>query len=109
MLQQTQDQAAATRLELVPLSNVSPQPGFNPRTKRDKAKFAALQADIAANGVDQSILVKPDPDHDGHYLVIAGESRYLAALDAGHPFIPCSIREQDSPVNGLDRAVAENL
>lgn len=76
----------------LPVDSVHPS-DLNPRRRMDEASLAELAASIVANGVLQPILVRPMPDRDGHYEVICGARRVIAArhaVEAGH--LPKSFR-----------------
>jgi ParB/RepB/Spo0J family partition protein len=100
---------AERRVALLELASVHPRDGFNPRSKRDSQKFKQLRASVARRGVLQPLLVTPDPDHGEQYVIVAGESRYLAAVDAGVAEVPCLIDAVDGETGGLDDALVENL
>jgi len=54
--------------------------GNNPRNYFDPAEMAELTASVAANGVVQPIVVRPV--EGGGYMLIAGERRFRAAVEA---------------------------
>lgn len=67
---------------------------IDPRKGRKKAAFEQMVRSVAAKGVLQPILVRPvegDAEHD--FEVVAGNSRWQAAKDAGLTEIPALIRE----------------
>ena len=97
------------RVAMLPISSVRPRDGFNPRTKRDSEKFKRLKASVARRGVLQPVLVTPDPERDDLHVIVAGESRYLAAVDASLAELPCLIDSVDGDTGGLDDALVENL
>jgi ParB family chromosome partitioning protein len=44
---------------------------------------------VKAHGVLENLLIRPLPDKDSSYELIAGERRYRAALAAGLKEVPC--------------------
>lgn len=68
--------------------------GAQVRREFDKAGLAELAADIAARGVLQPVLVRPNPGKLD-YLLIAGERRVRAARMAGLGQVPAIIGEVD--------------
>lgn len=62
----------------------------------DKAALEELAASIRVDGVLQAIVVRPVAAHGktaGHYELVAGERRLIAAERAGLERIPASVRE----------------
>lgn len=70
-------------------------PGFNPRTFFDPKEHEEMVESVRKSGVLQSIVVRPDPEREGEYLVIAGERRVRAAKEAALSGIPSIIRFVD--------------
>ncbi|MDE8652159.1 PRTRC system ParB family protein [Novosphingobium album (ex Liu et al. 2023)] len=92
---------------LLPLSRIGK--GDNPRRYFDRKKHEELVASIRLRGILQPILLRPDPRSDGHYLIVAGERRYRAALEVFGPdgAIPVVIREMTDE-EALEAAIDEN-
>lgn len=103
------DRPATREQHTIPVARLHTQPGFNPRTKRDKDKYAGLVKSVQRRGVLQPILVAPHSEIDGEFVIIAGESRYLAACEAGLTEIPCVLDVPDAETGGLVDALLENL
>lgn len=91
---------------LIPLDRLLKSPDNARKTPHSAAALASLRASIAAKGILQNLIVRPERDDDGaetgFYYVTAGEGRRLAqiarAKDAEIPRdtpIPCVIRETD--------------
>lgn len=82
--------------------------GSNPRTYFDEKEMAALRASVKAQGVLQSILVRPLPN--GLYEIVAGERRWRAAKDElGEDYeIPVIIREM-SDAEATAAGASENI
>lgn len=67
-----------------------------------------LAESIKARGVMQNLTVVPDPDKDGHYLVVIGNRRLTAARAAGLKTLPCSIVEM-SEKDQISTMLLENM
>lgn len=91
---------------LIPLDRLIKSPDNARKTPHSAASLASLRASIAAKGILQNLIVKPEVGEDGtetgFYFVTAGEGRRLAqiarAKDAEIPRdtpMPCVIRETD--------------
>lgn len=79
-----------------------------PRQSFDDAGLAELADSIRAKGVLQAILLRPDPDAEGRYQIVAGERRWRAAKLAGLDRIPAIVRELDD-LETLEVAIVENV
>ncbi|MEL7061453.1 MAG: ParB/RepB/Spo0J family partition protein [Acidobacteriota bacterium] len=92
----------------VPIASVTPDPN-QPRTTM--GSLEELAASIRAKGVLEPILVRPMPDGlslAGDLLIISGERRYRASLEAGLEEIP--VIEMDvGEDEALEIALIENL
>jgi ParB/RepB/Spo0J family partition protein len=64
-------------------------------------------ATVRAEGVLKPVVVTPNDD--GDYNLVAGEGRFLAAVEAGCTEIPATIRSVDPDTGGLELAMIENL
>jgi ParB family chromosome partitioning protein len=84
--------AAAETVYEIRLDLISPDPG-QPRKEFDSAELDDLALSIEANGVIAPILLRPDPDQPGRYLIVSGERRYRASERARRTSIPALIRE----------------
>ncbi len=96
---------------MVPLSAVEPDP-HQPRTSM--GDLSELARSVEEKGVLEPILVRPKPsiglarNKGGHFLIISGERRYRAAMEAGLVEIP--VIEMDvSEEEALEIALIENL
>ena len=92
-------------LAMLAIANVVPHPG-QPRRNFDEAALDELAASIAARGVIQPIIVRPQ--HDGTYQLVAGERRWRAAQRAQLHEIPALIRDLDNR-EVMALALIENL
>jgi ParB/RepB/Spo0J family partition protein len=77
------------------------------RTEFDEASLAELAGDIAARGVLQPILLRPNPGMV-NFLLIAGERRFRAAKLAGLEAIPAIVGETDED-GAASMQIAENI
>jgi len=91
----------------VPIELLGPSP-LQPRRLFAEEDLADLAQSIAAQGVLQPILVRPDPKAHGRYEIVAGERRWRAAQRARLHEVPVLVRElRDVEVLGI--ALIENL
>ena len=97
----------ATASQTLPIAAIRPNPG-QPRRHFDEEELNQLAASIRARGVVQPILVRPDPDRDGTYQIVAGERRFRAAGRAGLTDIPAVIRTLND-LDVLEIAIVENI
>jgi ParB family chromosome partitioning protein len=81
---------------------------FQPRQNFDPESLKELADSIAAHGIIQPILVRPMPDEENAYEIIAGERRWRAAQIAQLHQVPVTIQYlTDSDV--MELALIENL
>ena len=101
----------------IPLSRLALAPENVRKTPPDAQADAALKASIAALGLLENLIVRPDePDENGieRFAVIAGGRRLKAmqalvgdkVLDAEHP-VPCQVRSGDA--EAAEVSLAENV
>jgi ParB family chromosome partitioning protein len=89
----------------IPLDQIDPNP-YQTRSRITEDTLAELAASIAANGVVQPILVRPQAD--GRFQLIAGERRWRASGVAGKKTIPAILR-QVSDEQAMEITIVENL
>jgi ParB family transcriptional regulator, chromosome partitioning protein len=89
----------------LPLEAIHPN-GRQPRRSFDAEATSGLADSIRAQGVLQPVVVRTRPD--GGWELIAGERRWRAAKEAGHPTVPALIREADDR-DSLLFALVENV
>lgn len=92
---------------LIAVSDIEPNP-FQPRRSFDESELSNLAASIAEHGIIQPIVVRPAPNGDKPYQLVAGERRWRASQRAGLQQIPAIVR----PVNdlqALELALIENV
>jgi len=74
----------------LPISAVKPN-AWNPNTQSEEV-FNALVENIQEIGMVELILVVPDPEVEGEYIVISGEHRLEACRVLGYETIPAIVR-----------------
>ena len=101
---QTAPQGGERKLDVTKL-----HPGkYQPRTAFDEEALQNLANSIKEQGVLQPILVRPHPDKDGEFEIVAGERRWRAAQRAQLHEVPVLVRAlADSDV--LEVAIVENV
>jgi len=93
-------------VRMVDVNRLRPLPNQPRKTFKDDA-LDELAESIKSRGMLQPIVVR-DPEHDGHYEIIAGERRWRAAQRAQIHQVPVIIREFDD-VTALEIAIIENI
>lgn len=81
---------------------------YQPRHNFADEKLQDLSQSIREKGVLQPLLVRPHPDHEGEFEIIAGERRWRAAQMAQVHDVPVIIRDFDDRET-LEVALVENL
>lgn len=96
-----------TSTATLPLSRI--REGDNPRRYFDRNKHDELVASLRVRGLLQPILLRPAPDADDAFLIVAGGRRYRAALEAfgAHGEVPVIVREMTDQ-EALEAAIDEN-
>ena len=79
-----------------------------PRRQFDEAELETLTATIRNQGVLQPILVRPAPEAEGEFQIVAGERRWRAAQKAGLRTIPAVVKTLDDRAV-LEIAIVENV
>ncbi|HEX5379273.1 MAG TPA: ParB/RepB/Spo0J family partition protein [Phenylobacterium sp.] len=79
-----------------------------PRWVFSEEEIDELAASIREKGVLQPILVRPAPDLEGHFEIVAGERRWRASQKAALHSLPALVRELDD-AQVLEIAVIENV
>ena len=99
------------------LDDIGPDP-HNPRKVFDEAALAELAASIAADGLLEPLLVRPNPARGSdaalhatgpRWLLVAGERRWRAARLAGLEMVDAQVREDLDERAALRLALVENL
>ena len=102
-----EDDNGGARVLSLPLERIRPNPA-QPREHFDQDLLAELAASLREHGVLQPVLVRPLPDEDGAYELIAGERRWQAARHAGLTTLPALVLRA-SPRRALELALVENI
>ena len=108
---------AVPHIQEIPLSRLALAPENVRKTPPDPQADAEIKASIAALGLLENLVVRPDePGEDGteRYTVVAGGRRLRAmrelaadgVLDAAHP-VPCQIRSGE--IEPAELSLAENV
>ncbi|HIJ38592.1 MAG TPA: ParB/RepB/Spo0J family partition protein [Rhodospirillaceae bacterium] len=99
--------AALKGLRLAPIEKLRPG-RFQPRRHFDQAAIDDLVESVREKGILQPILVRPDPENDDFFEIIAGERRWRAAQAASLHEVPVIIRALTDR-EALEVALVENL
>lgn len=75
----------------VAIGNLSRDPN-QPRKQFELASIKELAISIAAQGIIQPIIIRPNPSKEGHFYIVAGERRYRAAKRAKLTQIPAIVK-----------------
>lgn len=78
------------------------------RTEFNDEDLAELAASIQQQGILQPVLLRPDPDAIGSYIIIAGERRVRAAHLASLAAVPALIGEVDQ-AKAAEMQLVENI
>jgi len=81
---------------------------YQPRRHMDAEAIDALAQSVAEKGVLQPILVRPHPEKQGQYEIIAGERRWRAAQKAMLHEVPVIVRDL-TDAEALEIGLIENL
>ncbi|MEM1265343.1 MAG: ParB/RepB/Spo0J family partition protein [Pseudomonadota bacterium] len=93
--------------DTVPIDLIEANPD-QPRRHFDPLALDDLTKSIAEKGILQPLVVRPAPDKQGRYQIVAGERRWRAAQKVGLHDIPVVIRPL-SDVEVLELAIIENV
>lgn len=91
----------------LPVERVHPNPD-QPRRVFNAEALADLAASIKEKGIIQPLIVRPMPDREGHYQIVAGERRWRAAQRTQLHEVPVIIRDFDD-TEVLEIAIIENI
>lgn len=75
----------------------------------DEGLLDELAATIKAVGIIEPLVLRPDPDRPEHFILIAGERRWLAAGRAGLTTVPAVVRETSNAGDVKLIQLIENL
>lgn len=91
----------------LPLDAIAPNPR-QPRDRFDPEKLEELTRSIRRQGVVEPVLVRPHPEGETPYQLVAGERRWRAAAQAGLDRLPAVVREL-SAEQALVVSLVENI
>ncbi len=97
-------EGAATTLRI---SEIEPR-SDQPRKQFDRESLESLAESIAAYGVLQPIIVRPNPNFEDSFEIVAGERRWRAAKMAGLTEIPAVVLDGDD-LKTAQIALIENV
>ncbi|MFB6226851.1 MAG: ParB/RepB/Spo0J family partition protein [bacterium] len=89
------DDAAQASLNQLPLDEIAPNP-HQPRDHFDEDKLEELTESIRQQGVVEPIVVRPYPDGEKRYMIVAGERRWRATRQTDRTTIPGIVRELEA-------------
>lgn len=92
----------APRIRMIPIGKIDPNPH---QARSELGDLHELMASIKAKGILEPILVRPKGER---FEIIAGERRYVAAMNVGLKELPCiemNVNDQEA----LELALIENL
>lgn len=98
---------AASGLRDIPIELIHRNPN-QPRWTFTEAELGELAASIRQKGILQPILVRPAPNLEGHYEIVAGERRWRASQLAGLHSLPALVRSLGEG-QVLELAIIENI
>lgn len=79
---------------VVPIADVSPN-DYNPNDMETEFFESLVGAIKDEGGMHQPVLVRPDPDNEGKFLIVDGENRFRACTYLGHTDIPVVVVPYD--------------
>jgi ParB family transcriptional regulator, chromosome partitioning protein len=91
----------------LPVSAIHRDP-TQPRQNFDEASLADLAASIKQSGIIEPLIVTPDSERDGEWIILVGERRFRAAQKAGLEVVPVILRTELSESDRLILQLTEN-
>lgn len=88
--QQGAEDDSGRRIQYLTLSDIAPG-RYQPRKRFDETALAELAASLKTAGMVQPIVVRPNPDGQPRYELVAGERRWRAAAIAALDTIPAIV------------------
>ena len=92
---------------MIPIERIHPNPD-QPRRTFVESELTELANSIETKGVIQPLIVRPDPNRDGEFQIVAGERRWRASQLAKLHELPVVVRNL-SDVEVLEIAIIENI
>lgn len=85
------------------------EPGDNPRRKKPAPDYVSeIAASMRAHDVIEPLIVRLHPKHAGQLQIVCGETRFMAAKEAGLVDVPVVVRDYDD-LAVLEVQLIENL
>lgn len=100
--------AAPSAVAEVRLDRIKPDEN-QPRKTFDPVQISELAATIKEIGLIEPLVLRPDPNEEDFFILIAGERRYRAAQEAGLTTVPAVIRSEVEPHQIMLIQLVENL
>lgn len=100
--------AARSIAILIPIDAIEANP-YQPRKIFSEQEMQELVDSIKEHGVLQPILVRPNPEDETRYQLIAGERRWRASQEAGLVKIEAVVRQKVSDQVMAEMAIIENV
>jgi len=94
-------------IKMIPVSRIRPNP-FQPRIEFAAEELENLSRSIWENGLLQPLLVRPSPEPEDGWELVAGERRLRAVTHLEWPEVACWVREVEDQTL-LVLALVENL
>ncbi len=98
---------AASPERNLPIEILHPNP-HQPRRRFSDDELSELAASIREHGILQPIIVRPDPERQGEFQIVAGERRWRAAQQARLHEVPVIVRDLDDQ-KVMEIALVENI
>ena len=77
--------------------------------RKDYEGIDELAASIKTNGILQNLTVVPDKDDKGKFIVVIGNRRLTAAIQAGIETAPCNVVDNMSDIDQVTTMLTENM
>lgn len=85
--------AIEATVQLIPVEAIRPDPNNVRRIKPSHDDEMIFYRSIAEVGVRIPIIVRPDPEADGQFVIVAGERRWAASKTANMAVVPAIVRD----------------
>lgn len=92
---------------MIPVEQISPNPN-QPRRHFAQSSLDELAASIREKGIIQPLILRPNPDDQSQFQIVAGERRWRAAQIAQLHELPAIVRDFDD-TEVLEVAIIENI
>ena len=81
------------RVEQLPVEQLHPYHNHKFKMRLESEYFQSLRSSIRENGIKTPLLVRPHPTMTGHFEIIAGHHRWMAAKEEALTMLPCIVEE----------------